>query len=149
MKGQSGITREHFELFDFHDSTIQSIAFEKTEIVLQLDFANILVSHPSNPFPVAKCLKQVTLRFYGVAWSRPELFYDQNKVFVPHPEPKTPLFGDIMEAREESYSKLLPGRIFTLAGFDANGWTEWHIQAEGFEVSWDDVLGDAWFVNWP
>lgn len=93
-------------------------------------------------------MKPVVLSFFGVVDSRPEVFDQQNGQFLAHPEPDFPLSNDILEARREEETQGEYNR-FTLAGFHRFGWTEWHIRAVGFEVSWEEFSGDAWFVNWP
>ena len=136
-------TTERFDLLDFHDATIEEIIVAGSTIEIRLGFANIMESHPSNPYAVAKCIENCTLLFESVKEATANLYSDSEKKFVPHPDPTAPIEWEILEAEE------MPGKGFSLKGMHSLGWSEWLIFCPEFQLNWVAFSNDAWFVNRP
>ena len=138
-------TSVSFNLLDFHDSVISDIDVVDDQIMIGLEFANILPEHEANPYATAKSIGPCVLVFIGVAYSIPKVFNDAAKEYEVHPDQRCPLAHDIVEADEiePQNSKLR----FLLCGMHKSGWTNWYIDCEGFKLTWEAFGKDSWYAN--
>lgn len=135
---------ERFDLVDLHDAPVVASGRTGREVWLELRYANLAKDHPSNdsgrPIRVGPC----TLTFQAAVTAEARLFDDRTRTWVRHPAPDMPIDDAIIHAREEIVGEE---QRYVLDGMHTAGWSEWHIRAEGFTLTWSEILGDAWYAR--
>ena len=64
--------------------------------------------------------------------------------WVAHPAPRMPLDDHVIYARVEVVGSA---QRYIFDGMHEAGWSEWEIVAKGFTLTWEAVLGDAWYAG--
>ena len=140
-------THNQFEHLNFHDSIVSGISKNETEIIIDLEFANILAEHSENPYSTAKNIEPCKLVFLNVKEVVANLYIENRENLHVHPTPDKPLTEEIVEAKETTINGGL--KEYTLGGMCDHGWSDWIIRCSGFKLLWQEFNGDSWFVDWP
>lgn len=133
-----------FDLLDFHDSPLIAIGRSDRTVRLELRYVHLPIDHPAStsarPVRVGPC----TLVLHDVVSEQARLFDDATRDWVAHPAPDMPLDDAVIHARVEDVGAA---QRFVFDGMHTSGWSEWHIVAQGFTLTWGAVLGDAWYAR--
>ena len=132
------------DLFELHDSPVQAIAIRDGQVQLDLEFASIRKEHACNPYHKAQTIKPCSLLFQGVKDQLAQVFSETERVFKPHPDPSSPIDGDIIEFEVAEATDQLAVK---LAGFHQSGWVEWRFTCSSGQVTWSEFAGSAWYES--
>jgi hypothetical protein len=74
-----------------------------------------------------------TLIFHDVTQEESRTWLEDETQWKPHKDPSTPLENEILKSEFEN-------GCYVLNGFHKDGWSEWRIWANGFELTFQKTL---------